>query len=142
MLNVFFSAKLTLNGSSVAQISTAKLFCKDPDKDKEEKQEAAPGIAAAKETSVEDAVAAVLSKLGGIFTLKEEQRLVSKTFFSLCSLAKSLDKHHSALQLATGCRRESEFGPTHGLFTRWIREKKMYEGVHLVYQVSQKLTLF
>lgn len=65
-----------------------KLLCKDPDNDKEEKQEAAPGIAAAKETSVEDTVAAVLSKMGGIFTLKEEQRLVSKTFFTLLACKK------------------------------------------------------
>lgn len=77
-----------MNSSSVAQVSTVKLFCKDPGEDKEEKQEAAPGIAAAKETSVEDAVAAVLSKLGGIFHTKRRTKIGIEDFFSLYSLAK------------------------------------------------------
>lgn len=43
-------------------------------------QEATAGVAAAKETSVDAAAAAVSSELGGIFAFKEEQRTAANAF--------------------------------------------------------------
>lgn len=67
--------------------------CKLPSKKKSEqgevKEEATVSLAAAKETSVDAAIAAVLSEPSGIFTLRKEQRMALWAFYQ-CDVFASL----------------------------------------------------
>lgn len=59
-------------------------------------------LAVAKNTGVVAAVAALLSELDGIFTLKEEQRTALRAFLGGQDVGKSFDKHRGTSQLAIG----------------------------------------
>lgn len=76
---------------------------------KEEANASLQTVAAAKEKSVDAAVAALLTELSGIFALKEEQRAALTAFlcgkavfcFTLDIFGKSSAKHCGASQLTT-----------------------------------------
>lgn len=57
-----------------------KLPLKAPEEDEKGKQEGTVSLAAAKETSLDAAVVAALSKMVGFFTFKEKQRAPLKDF--------------------------------------------------------------